>query len=636
VPAFAAPDPAKLDLVDLLMRFESLRLFVERAAAVQPGFALTSENAQAVAEICQRLDGIPLAIELAAARIRVLTVEQIAAYLAGALGARFALLTQGSRAVLPRHQTLRATIDWSYNLLDDAERLLFRQVAVFRGGFTLEALAWIVDPNSQSALPSIQNLKSKIQNPLDLLTQLVDKSLVIVEPQGGENRYRLLETLREYALEQFNEPEEMEALRRRHADYFLTLVQRADPALTGVEQQHWLARLETEHANLRDALAYATAGADRELALRLTASLAQFWDIRVYLSEGREWLGKALAQRGAASDETQARALIGAGFLAYRQDDYPVAQQLLQEGLWLFEHAEEEAGIAESLHNLAAVDLRQGRYRAAQQRLEQSLALFRALNHSDGMARALNSLGNWAWDQGKNRVARDYYSESLQIRQRLGDQVGIATALFNLGNAARTQGDFVAARTYYEDCLALSRTLDHRALIAIALKSLGLVAFHQQDYMEARHAAEEALRLLQEIGDRSNAAFTFSNLGAVARKLGETGQALDYFRQSLQLMHELGHIRGTFMGLEAIASLLVDLDEHLASTVHLLGAAAGLRQKANLPVPPSEQPEFDRILTHLHQRLDDATFSTTWETGQTNPLAQVVAEAMTLSLHPAS
>ncbi|CAN5608408.1 BTAD domain-containing putative transcriptional regulator [soil metagenome] len=639
VPTFAAPEPTKLTMVDLLLQFESLRLFVERAAAVQPSFTLTSENAQAVAEICQRLDGIPLAIELAAARIKVLSVEQIAAYLRGALGARFALLTQGSRTALPHHQTLRATIDWSFNLLDGAERMLFQQVAVFSGSFTLEALEQILtfglpilDAASNNTLPLIQKPNFAIQNKLDLLTQLVDKSLVIVEPHFGQRRYHLLETLREYALEQFINPYELETLQRRHAEFFLTLAEQAEPALTSAAQQNWLARLEAEHANLRGALAYATASADRELALRLTAALFQFWDMRVYLSEGREWLSKALAERGSASAQSQAKALSAAGFLAHRQNDYPVARHLLHESLLLFEHVEDEAGIADVLNNLAAVDLQQGHYRAAHQRLTQSLELFRTLEHRDGIARTLNNLGNWAWDRGQHAVARDYYLESLQMRQQMGDQVGIATALFNLGNATRAQGDYGEARTYYEACLTLGRTLDHRALIGIALKNLGLVAFQQQDYTKARRNGEEALPILLEISDKSNAGFALANLGMVVQKLGENSQALAYFRQSIQLMYEVGYIRGLFLGLEDIATLLINLGQHLEFAVHLLSAADHLRQKTNLAVSPTQQPEYDSLLTRLRQQVDNTSFNTQWDTGQTTALDQIVAAVAKLLL----
>ncbi len=634
VPTFAAPEATKLALLDLLLQFESVRLFVERAAAVQPGFTLTLDNAKAVAEICQRLDGIPLAIELAAARVKVLTVEQIAAYLTGALGARFALLTQGSRTALPRHQTLRATIDWSYNLLDEAERQLFQQVAVFSGSFTLEALEAIlsdassVNEASSGVAAKTVNQKSKFVNSLDLLTQLVDKSLIIVEAHLGQKRYRLLDTLREYALEQFTDAAALETLRRRHAEYFLNLAEQAEPAWASAAQQQWLARLEIELPNLRSALAYVTASADRELALRLTAALFQFWDIRVYLSEGREWLDKALAQRGSASAQTQAKALSAAGFLAHRQDDYPVARRLLHESLLLFEHTEDDEGVADVLNNLAVVDLQQGHYRAAHQRLTQSLELFRMLQRDDGIARVLNNLGNWAWDQGQHGVAREHYGESLRIRQRLGDQVGVATAFFNLGNTARAQSDYAAARTYYEECLRLGRALDHRALIGVALKNLGLVAFNQHEYAQARRAGEEALPILLEIGDKSNAGFALANLGGVAQKQGDSDQALAYFRQSIELMHEVGYVRGLFLGLEDIAELLVEVDQHLETAVYLLSAANQLRRKANLPVSPTLKPAYDRLLTRLRQEVEPAVFDAQWTRGQTTSPEQIVAEVL--------
>jgi predicted ATPase/DNA-binding SARP family transcriptional activator len=635
VPTFAVPDPAKIGVLDLLLDYESVRLFVERAIMVQPGFVLTYENAHAVAQICHSLDGIPLAIELAAARVKTLTVEQVAAYLSRALGARFELLTQGNRVALPRHKTLRATIDWSYNLLDEAERLLFRRVAVFRGGFTLDALEQLAGSLTHE-LPTHESPAHEsgpsLPNPLDLLTQLVDKSLVVVELHGGHNRYRLLETLRGYALEHVDTPAELAALQRCHAEFFLHLAEQAASELLGTRQQAWFIQLDIEHPNLRAALDYLLAEGDGEGSLRLATALFYFWDARGYMSEGRQWLSKALALRGSVSFELQAQALNAAGLLAYHQDDYPAAQQLLQESLLLFTHVEEEAGIADVLRNLASVEARQGHYRVAQQRLAQSLELFRFLKHSDGTASVLNSLGNLAWEQGQNELARDYFGESLQIRQRMGDQVGIATVRYNLGNTARIQGDFATAQTHYEECLTLARTIGHTALIGSALKSLGLVAYHQQDYSKARRHGEEALQMLLEIGDKSNAGFALSNLGYVAHKVGEIHQALAYFQQSLQLMHELGHIRGTFLGLEAIASLLVDLGQHLEFAVQMLSKSAQLRQQAGLGVPPTAQPVYEGQLTKLRNRLSDGVVDTLWHESQAAPLAQIVADSLILSL----
>jgi predicted ATPase/DNA-binding SARP family transcriptional activator len=625
VPTFAAPDPSKLALVDWLLHFESVRLFVERAAAVQPGFALTPTNAQAVAEICQRLDGIPLAIELAAARVKVLTVEQIAGYLTGALGARFALLTQGSRVALPRHQTLRATIDWSYDLLDEAERLLFRQAAVFRGGFTLEALEQIVGSGSNGRLPSPPTT-------LDLLTQLVDKSLVMVEPQGGQNRYRLLETLREYALERFPTPEEMKRYHQQHAEVFLRLAEQSEPELMGAQQHSWLNRLEAEHANLRAALDYLIPDADGERALRLAAALYRFWEVRGYASEGREWLQKALAHRDAATYHTQAKALHAAGTLAWRQSDFDQARQVLEESIFFFEQCEEEAGMVEALQSLAAVNMSQGEYSVAQLRLEQSLTMCRSLNYDYGIARALNYLGNLAVDQDRYTAAREYYLESLRLYQTLGDQVSMAIGFFNVGNTARQMSDFDTARTNYEACLTISRAVGHKGLIGVSLRNLGVVAFDQQAYAQANSYSEEALSILRELGDKSNMAFALSTLGNVAHELGEHQRALMYYCQKLQLLFEVGHKWGTFYALEEIARLFTELGKQTEWAARLFAAAHVLRQEADLPVPVPEQTEYEGRLTSLRQLLGDVAFNTLWDEGQTTPLAQIVAKATMLSL----
>jgi len=624
VPTFTTPDPAKLSLVNLLLQFESLQLFVARAATVQPDFVLTLANAQAVAEICHRLDGIPLALELAAARIKILSAEQIAAYLQSALGARFDLLTQGSRTVLPRHQTLRATIDWSYNLLDEAERALFRQMAIFAGSFTLEALEQVTGSGANGIPRAPLNL-------LDLLTQLVDKSLVMVESTAGQRRYRLLETLREYALEQLTMTAELAGLQQRHAAFFLGLAEQAAPELMSIHQHTWLMRLDAEHANLRGALSYLIATADGERALRLATAITRFWEVRGYVSEGREWLHKALAQRRTAAINTQAKALNAAGYLALRQSDFVQAQVLVAESLSLFEQCEEEMGIAEALQNLATAHINQGEYPIAQQRLEHSLTLCRSLKYNYGAARALNLLGNLAIDQDRYTAARDYYQESLHHYQSSGDQVSIATGFFNLGNTARELGDSSAARTNYEACLAISRALGHKGLTGVALRNLGVVAYDQAAYVQARGYAEESLPILRGLGDKVNSGFTLLVLGDVARKLGESSVALAYYCQTLQLLHAVGHKWGMFYKLEAIATLCIEVGIEPASGVRLLAAAHTLRQATSTAVPLVEQAAYAQRLDDLRHQVGEATFATLWDEGQIAPLADIVEAATTLS-----
>jgi predicted ATPase len=334
-----------------LVLYDAMRLFVVRAAAAAPGFAVTSKNAPAVVQVCQHLDGIPLAIELAAARVKVLSVEQIAAR----LDDRFRLLTGGSQTVLPRHQTLGAAIDWSYNLLSEAERVMLRRLSVFAGGWTLEA-AETVCAGSEVDAGSI----------LDLMASLVDKSLVIAETQGGEARYRPLETVRQYAWERLAESHEVTDLRRRHRDWFLEFAERAEPKLLGPEQVRWLERLEADHDNLRAALEWTRREQNTEFSLRLAGALHYFWFMRSNQSEGREWLEDALSRNEAVPARVRAKAVYAAGNMAWSgvANDRARAENLLNESLALFRELKDISGIAYALHALAHVARTRGELRS--------------------------------------------------------------------------------------------------------------------------------------------------------------------------------------------------------------------------------------------------------------------------------
>ncbi len=621
VPAFATPEPARLTMVDLLLQFESLRLFVERASAVQPGFVLTPENAQAAVEICYRLDGIPLAIELAAARVKVLTVNQIAERLSGALGARFALLTQGSRTVLPRHQTLRATIDWSHALLDDDERQLFRQAALFRGGFTFDMLEVLVATEANTHQLDL----------LDRLAGLVDHSLVMVEQQGGDYRYSMLESLREYALEQFT-PAELAHWQQRHAAVFLQLALEAAPELVRADQQRWLDRLDLEHANLRTALEYLLVHNDNEAALRLAAALQRFWEARGHVSEGRNWLAQALAKRANTPLIVQAQALNGAGRLAFRQGDLHEAQRVHEEALLLFEHEEEEIGIADSLCYLANLDMDHGEYPTAQRRLEQAQGIYRRLNHELGLANSLSRLGNLAWDQDRYDDAAEFHRESLQIYQRVNLPISIAFQSLGVGDSERMTGNYESSRTYYEASLQIARSLRHRGLVAATLKSLGLLAARQQQYDDARRYGLESLEIFRELGDKIHTAFALSHLGDVAHHVGEDQQALAYYLEYLQIMHTVGYKWPTFYALEDIVELLTAVDQHAEVSVLLLGAADALRESTGLAVAHNFLDKYNNMSAKLRQQLGDIHFMDLWRAGQTTPLDEIVREACQLTL----
>jgi predicted ATPase/DNA-binding SARP family transcriptional activator len=639
VPTLTLPDPQAIQLTDLLLQFACVRLFYERACTVQPAFQLTLANAPAVAAICTQLDGIPLAIELAAARVKVLPVEQIARRLTERLGARFDLLTQGSRTAQPRQQTLRAAIDWSYDLLDEAERQLFQIVAVFRGGFTLDALEqilacrfWLVDFAGKEVPSASQNLQAKIPNPLDLLTQLVDKSLVIVEPRAGDNRYRLLETLREYALEQFPTAVERQLVQQSHAAYFLQMAEEAEQGLNSAQQQIWLNWLELEHPNLRAALDHLLAASNHEQAWRLASAIHRFWDIRGYVGEGRTWLARTLAQRQPYAPALQAKALSAAGFLAVRQSDYDHARPLLEEALALFDQSEQKAGWPEAMQNLAIVAMSLGDYGLAEKQLTESLERCRTLGYTYGIARTLNILGNLAWDQERLTVAYEYYQESLRLFQGIGDQVSMATGFLNMGSIELQRGNIAVARTNFEACLAHSRTLNNKWLTGVALKCLGWAAFDQQEYELARRYGEEALHFFHDIDDKVNIGQALSALGEAEWKLGAYSKALAYYCQNLQVMHNLGHQRGASFALNDMARLLTDVQQHLEKAVVLFAVAATIRQENGIAAPTAESPTLEQRLANLRSQLGDALFDTLWQAGQTTPLVQIVAETQQLQL----
>jgi len=629
VPTLALPNPQQIPLADLLGQFACIRLFVERASAVQPGFQLTLANALAVVAICTQLDGIPLAIELAAARVKVLPVEEIAARLTQRLGARFDLLTQGNRTAQPRQQTLRAAIDWSYKLLAETERQLFQLVAVFRGGFTLEALEQIVDAQSQGA-PLV------IQNSLDLLTQLVDQSLVIVEIQGEESRYRLLETLREYALEQLAASPELPAIHRRHAEFFLQWAEQAAPHLLASQQQQWLNRFEVEHPNLRAALDYWLAAGENEHALRLAVAAVRFWGTRGYVSEGRAWLQKALAGRAHLPSEissaNRAKALNAAGSLSFRQGDLAEAMALFQQSLTLFQQLEDEQGIAEVLQNMAMVEIPRANFALAQQYLEQSLALYRPMQDDYGIARAQQHLGHLAYDQDRYADARDYFVESLGRYRRLGDQVPIANVLLNLGTTLDLLGDFATAQAHHQECLTIARALGHQGIMGAVLRSLGRRALEQNEYAQARSYGEESLRLMRGLGDKGNAGYALLLLGNVARKQGDHRQALTYYTQNLQMMVALNYKWSIYDALEHIASLLVESTQQPQVAVHFLGAAQALRQAIGHTMNATYAAAYEQQTTALRQQLGESAFAELWAAGQTAPLAQLVIKAEQLAV----
>jgi len=472
VPSLAVPDPERLPPFDELAGYDAVRLFVERARAARPDFALTPGNALEVVRVCLRLDGIPLAIELAAVWIRVLAVESLLARLDDV----FDLLVTGEAAALPRHHALRATMDWSYGLLDERERLLWRRLAVFAGGWTLEAAEDICAGRNEGLDEGAGLARRAV---LHALARLVDASVVVVEARDDGVRYRLLETVRQYGAEKAREAGEDVALRRRHAAWYLALAERAEPELAGPEQGSWLDRLEREHDNLRAALDQAVRAGEWETGVRLAGSLATFWLTRGYIGEGRRRLTEALSggARGATPSATvtaatRAKALMGVGMLTIEQGDYAEAAALLDEAMTLRQGMGDERGLAESLKALGNVAHYQGNEARAVSLWERSLALRRALGDATGVAEVLHNIGVVAYYEGDYARAIRLLEESLGIRRGLRDQGGIAYCLINLGNVAFLQGGYRRAVSYYRESLALRWDLGAKMGIVACLQGL--------------------------------------------------------------------------------------------------------------------------------------------------------------------
>ncbi|MBV9169692.1 MAG: tetratricopeptide repeat protein, partial [Chloroflexi bacterium] len=446
--AGSADDRPSAAMVQAVEGSEAVQLFVERAAAGVPGFTLSQHNMLTVARICQQLDGLALAIELAAARVSALGMTQLAARIAD----RFRVLTAGSRTALPQHRTLRATVEWSYALLDEAERRLFERLAVFAGGWTLEAA---------EAVGAGDGIDSA--DVMDLLARLVDKSLVVVqESPTGDVRYRLLETMREYGWECLVKSGAAEPTRRRHALFHLALAERAKPELTGAQPAMWLRQLDHEHDNIRTALHWAIEVGESELGLRLTGAVWRFWFVRGHEREGRRWLEEMLALAevdGRAGTWTRADVLSGAAALARDQGDYHRAAELAETGLALFREIGDKGGSGWALQHLGCTARDQADYVRAARLLNESVLLFRECGDCRGAAWALHNLARVAREQGDCTAASRLSEESLALFRSRGDKRGIAFVLHHQGCIARDLGDYARAAMLSEESLALCRAL---------------------------------------------------------------------------------------------------------------------------------------------------------------------------------
>ena len=547
----------------------AIELFVQRAGAVWPDFAITSENASAVEEICSRLDGLPLAIELAAARTRVLSPSAIL----DRLQSRLQLLTGGALDLPERQQTLRKTIDWSHDLLNEAERKLFRRFSVFVGGCTLEAAEAVCDTNRDLGVDLFEGLSS-----------LMDKNLVQRVDRGeAEPRFAMLQTIREYALERLMESGEHSSTRRAQAAYCLVLAEEGNPELSPVDRAGWLAQCDLEIDNFRFALDWLFETSDLDWGLRLCVALFRFWDMREHLGEGRARLEAILRLAGSDRSEERARVSHFLGALASAQGDYPAAEHFLQGSLSLYEELDDQSGIAASLNALAVTARDRGDYASAQSNFERSLACWRLLPDRLAIARCLHNLANVVKVRGDYARAQWALREATEIFGELGDRSGAAWSINQQGDIARDQGNLPAARELYQ----------------------------------------RALSAFRQAGDPWGSARSLTDLGYIDCEHGDHAAARVAYREALEIFAGLGHRRGIARTLEGSACLCL-AKGYAAGALRLAGAAGHLRQLISAPLPQAEQTKLDRTLQPAWELLGEAEAKRAWAEGFAMTLEKAV------------
>jgi predicted ATPase len=574
VPPLTLPDAKEAVGLEELGKIPAVALFVQRAAAVKPDFRLTEENSGAVAEICARLDGLPLAIELAAARTKLLSPTAMIARLASSLQ----LLTGGARDLPARQQTLRQAIDWSYNLLSEAEQRLLRRLAVFRGGCTLDAVESVCDTKEDLEL-----------DVLDGMASMVDKSLARqIEQEDGEPRFVMLETIREYALEKLKASEEEVLTRRAHAAYFLVLAEEGAEQDLASKESGWQDRFSVEHDNFRAALDWLTETGNADWGLRIGLALFRFWEMREHFSEGRERLGKLLQLPGAAGrTSARMRATFSAGILASAQSDFGPSDELVRE----------------------------------------SLEIARALDDKRSVAIAINALAVNARGRGDLARARTLFKESLELWREVQEPQATARALSNLASIVKLQQDYALSCVFYQECLALFRELGDNTGVAWALNHQADVVREQGDFAEAQAMYEQSLEKFRELKDRWGIGATLADLGNLAREQRKYADADSFYRESLKTFQELEHKRGIARVLESFACCAAEKAE-LERALRLAGAAAALRQSVGAPLTAAEQQKLEGVLDPARQKLAVAVGRTAWLEGWVMPIEKIIGEVL--------
>lgn len=572
VPALAAPDLLSVPQApEALSRFAAVALFLERAKAVKHDFTLTKENGNAVAAICARLDGLPLAIELAASRVKLLSPTAMLARLESSLN----LLSGGARDLPVRQQTLRGTVNWSYSLLNTAEQSLVRRLSVFAGGCTLEAIEAVCDTKGDLGI-----------DVLDGMSSMVDKSLIQqLEQRGEEPRFLMLSTIREYALERLVESGEEFATRRAHAAYYIVLAEECGEGLSS--HPEWLERFDLEHQNFREALDFLIRTSDADWGMRLGAALFHFWETREHFAEGRAFLEKLLHLPGSVQPKMRARLLFYTAVLASSQGDFDSAQKLHKE----------------------------------------SLEVYRDLHDHRGVAVALNALGVTTRDRGDLDTACSLFEQCVATWRDLGSPIDTARALSNLANVIRLQGNYARAHALYDECLTIFHEVGDSTAVAWTLNYLGDLARDSVDSIASRCYYEQSLSAFRQLGDGWGIASVLCDLATLSAAQCEHDDAERLYGESIKIFQDLDHKRGIARVLECSA-VSAAAQSRSENSLRLAGAAAALRRRIGAPLIPAEQSRLEKKLEAARNMLTNTAGLEAWSLGWEMSVEEAVQEVL--------
>jgi predicted ATPase/class 3 adenylate cyclase len=621
VPSLSMPDAANLEankemLVEQLTHFEAVRLFIERAGAAQPGFKVSNQTAPAVAQICYHLDGIPLALELAAARVSYLSVEQILQN----LNDRFRLLKGGSRTSLPRHQTLQALIDWSYSLLSSQEQSVLNRLAVFAGGFDLEAAGKIC--------VSADIAETEV---MDYVIELARKSLLQVEEVSYDQktavRYRMLETIRQYGLAKLKETGETYQVRLRHLNYLLALAQEAEEKLKGAEQVEWLEKLEEEHDNVQEALGWGIANELAETALAIASALRQFWDIRGYWLEGWQWLDNALKAADNISVSARARGLMEASWQGLGINEYKLAITYTQESLKLYESLGDRRGRAYALANFIILAIFQRNFDKGLELAEESLAILKEENDT-WFYGYIYSLKGWLKQgQGELEEARRCYEKALAISQELGNKNDIGWCKFHLGRISQNEQKLESATKLFTESASLSREVGNIWYLSLALGLRAIIELDWGNYDEARNLTEESLELIKKTNSPESQADSLRRLGVVMLFEKNYNRAAELFKESIILDQNYDRDDNLGICLECFGYLAWQRGNP-ERAIRLIATGEALIKRFNISYLSDERLMQNHFIKAIKKQLEDGGFlQGSWE-DEVLPVEEAIALAL--------